>query len=190
MCGFRKNHITQYSLISLIEKWKLLQIKESMWAQFLWTSQKLLIQLVTIFSWQKLKAYGFSHNVLAFMINYLKNRSHRANINSNFSTREEVKAGVPQGSILGSLLFNIFINIFYFEDKSYLSNCADDNVLYAFGSNMTEVNNKLSQDLLKLSEWFTEYFMILNLQKCLYMCLGENVNNILKFCDETKIRQT
>ena len=111
----------------------------------------------------KLKAYGFSHNVLAFMINYLKNRSHRANINSNFSTWEEVKAGVPQGSILGSLLFNIFINIFYFEDKSYLSNCADDNVLYAFGSNMTEVNNKLSQDLLKLSEWFTEYFMILNL---------------------------
>ena len=111
----------------------------------------------------KLKAYGFSHNVLAFMINYLKNRSHRANINSIFSTWEEVKAGVPQGSILGSLLFNIFINIFYFEDKSYLSNCADDNVLYAFGSNMTEVNNKLSQDLLKLSEWFTEYFMILNL---------------------------
>ena len=111
----------------------------------------------------KLKAYGFSHNVLAFMINYLKNRSHRANINSNFSTWEEVKAGVPQGSILGSLLFNIFINIFYFEDKSYLSNCADDNVPYAFGSNMTEVNNKLSQDLLKLSEWFTEYFMILNL---------------------------
>ena len=111
----------------------------------------------------KLKAYGFSHNVLAFMINYLKNRSHRANINSNFSTWEEVKAGVPQGSILGSLLFNIFIKIFYFEDKSYLSNCADDNVLYAFGSNMTEVNNKLSQDLLKLSEWFTEYFMILNL---------------------------
>ena len=111
----------------------------------------------------KLKAYGFSHNVLAFMINYLKNRSHRANINSNFSTWEEVKAGVPQGPILGSLLFNIFINIFYFEDKSYLSNCADDNVLYAFGSNMTEVNNKLSQDLLKLSEWFTEYFMILNL---------------------------
>ena len=51
----------------------------------------------------KLKAYGFSHNVLAFMINYLKNRSHRANINSNFGTWEEVKAGVPQGSILGGV---------------------------------------------------------------------------------------
>ena len=133
----------------------------------------------------KLKAYGFSHNALAFMLSYLKNRSHRVNINSNFSTWEEIIAGALQGSLLGPLLFNIFINdIFYFEDKSYLSNYADDNVLYAFGSNMTEVKNKLSQDLPKLSEWFTENFMILNPDKCHYMCLGKDaVNDILKLCD-------
>ena len=120
------------------------------------------------------------------MLSYLKNRSHRVNINNNFSAWEEIIAGVPQGSILGLLLFIIFINhIFYFEGKSYLSNYADDNVLYAFGSNMTEVKNKLSQDLPKLSEWFTENFMILNPVKCHYMCLGKDtVNDILKFCDE------
>ena len=134
----------------------------------------------------KLKAYGFSHNALAFMLSYLKNRSHRVNINSNFSTWEEIIAGTLQGSLLGPLLFNIFINdIFYFEDKSYLSNYADDNVLYAFGSNMTEVKDKLSQDLPKLSEWFTKNFMILNPDKCYHMCLGKDtVNDILKFCDK------
>ena len=64
-------------------------------------------------------------------------------------------------------------------------NCADDNVLYAFGSSMTEVKDKLSQDLPKLSEWFTENFMILNPDKCHYMCLGKDtVNDILNFCDE------
>ena len=51
----------------------------------------------------KLKAYGFSHNTLAFMLSYLKNRSHRVNINNNFSTWEEIIAGVPQGSMLGPL---------------------------------------------------------------------------------------
>ena len=134
----------------------------------------------------KLKAYGFSHNALAFMLSYLKNQSDMVNINNSFSTCEEIIAGVPQGSIVGPLLFIIFINeIFYFEGKSYLSNSADDNVLYAFGSSMTEVKDKLSQDLPKLSEWFTENFMIINLDKCHYMCLGKDtVNDILKFCDE------
>ena len=86
---------------------------------------------------------------------------------------------------MGHLLFNIFINgIFHVKDKSYLSNCADDNVLYAFGLNMTEVKDKLSQDLRKLSEWFTEHFMILNPDKCHYMCLEKDaVNDILKLCD-------
>ena len=56
------------------------------------------------------------------MLSYLKKRSQRVNINNNFSTWEEIIAGVPQGSMLGPLLFNILINdIFYFEDKSYLT---------------------------------------------------------------------
>ena len=40
----------------------------------------------------KLKAYIFSHNGLAFTLSYLKNRSHRVNINNNFSKWEEIIA--------------------------------------------------------------------------------------------------
>ena len=186
LCGFRKNHNTQYSLISMLEKWKASLDKGEyvgvtfidLWNAFHTINHDLLLT--------KLKENGFSHNTLAFMLSYLKNRSHRVTINNNFSKCEEIIAGVPKGSILGPLLFNIFINdIFCFEDKSYLSNYADDNVLYAFGSNMTKVKDKLSQDLPKLSEWFTKNFMILNPDKCYHMCLGKDtVNDILKFCDK------
>ena len=134
----------------------------------------------------KLEAYRFSNNALSFMLSYLKNRSQRVSINSSFSTWEEIIAGVPQGSILGPLLFNIFLNdIFYFENRSFSSNYADDNVLYAFDFNLDEVKQNLSQDLLKLSEWFYENFMILNLEKCHYMCLGkDSAGDLLRFCGE------
>ena len=102
----------------------------------------------------KLKAYGFSANALLFMLSCLKNRSQRVSINSSFSSWEEIIAGVPQGSILGPLL-NIFLNdILYFENRAFISNCDDDNVLYAFCSNLREVKQNLIQDLLKLSGWF------------------------------------
>ena len=120
------------------------------------------------------------------MLSYLKNRSQRVSINSLFRTWEEIIAGVPQGSILGPLLFNIFLNyIFYFENRSFLSNYADDDVLYAFGSNLEEVKQNLSQDLLKLSEWFHENCMILNPEKCHYICLEKDcVSDLLWFCGE------
>ena len=67
----------------------------------------------------------------------------------------------------------------------FLSNYADDNVLYAFGSNLDEVKQSLSQDLLKLSEWVYENCMILNPEKCHYMCLGkDSASDLLRFCGE------
>ena len=134
----------------------------------------------------KLETYGFSTNVLLFMLSYLKNISQRVNINSSFSTWEETIAGVPQGSILGPWLFNIFLNdIFYFENRTFISNYADCNVFYGFGSNLEEVKQNLSQDLLKLSEWFHENCMMLNPEKCHYMSLGkDSEGDSLRFCGE------
>ena len=126
----------------------------------------------------KLQTYGCSTNDLLFMLCYLKNRSKRVSINSSFSTWEEIIDVVPQESILGPLLFNIFLNdIFYFENRAFLSNYADDNVLYAFGSNLEEVKQNLSQDLLKLSNWFLQNFLILNPEK-------DSEGDLLRFCGE------
>ena len=87
----------------------------------------------------KLVTYGFSHSSLDLMLSCLKNRSQRVNVNNTFSSWEEIIARAPQGSILGPLLFNIFINvIFLFENKAFLGNYADENILFAFGSNPEE----------------------------------------------------
>ena len=57
-------------------------------------NQKLLIA--------KLGAFGIDKKAPNYIKSYLDNRKKRVRVNSNFSSWQEIIAGVPQGSILGS----------------------------------------------------------------------------------------
>ena len=79
----------------------------------------------------KLKAYGFSNQVLTLLQSYLYSTFQRNIINGSLSSWNEVITAVPQGSILGPLLFNILLNdTFLLISKCQLCKYADDNTLY------------------------------------------------------------
>ena len=60
------------------------------------------------------------------------------------------------------------------EKYIVISNCADDNVVYDFGLDQEEV--------LELCECFYENCMVLNSDKCHYICLWKDVvSNLLQF---------
>ena len=91
------------------------------------------------------------------MCSYIKNRRQGVQMNNKFTSLKEVIAGVPQGSIDGPLLFNLPINdLFLFICFSTLSNYADDNNLFATGTDIQLINQMLLSDFRAVNNWFYE----------------------------------
>ena len=182
LTGFRKNHGTQHCLVTMLEKWKdVLDKGEYICALFMDLS-KAFDTINHDLMLAKLEAYGFSESSIQFMNSYLKDRTQKVQINNCFSKSGKLNVGVPQGSIIGPLLFNIFINDFtFFIENNFLCNYADDNTMYGIGKNKEDVKIFLNQDFQTAAKWFYENAMILNPEKCHYMCLGPNVNNAEEF---------
>ena len=91
-------------------------------------------------------------------------------------------AGVSLGSIDGPLLFNLFTNDLIFFITTFLSNYADSNSFYNTGKDLELVKSVLVNDFRAIKQWFYENFMILNPNKCHFMCVGKNTeSDIFKF---------
>ena len=116
----------------------------------------------------KLRLYGFSLNAVKLMYSYLKNR------------KQQVIAGVSQGSIDGPLLFNLFINdLLFFIQYCTLNNYTDDKHLFSMGKNKDEISNILSSDF---SIVCSKLLVLWKLhgpkpRKRHFMCLGKDIDD-------------
>ena len=118
LCGFRKNHNSQYSLLKMIEVWKKNLDKRNETAVILMNLSKAFDTIKRSLLLAKLEAYGFSMIFPKLMQSYLCNRFQRTSVNASFSDLKEIETGVPQGSILGTLQLNTFLN----DISSFINN--------------------------------------------------------------------
>ena len=98
LCGFGKNHNSQYSFLKMIEVWKKNLDKGNEIAVIFMDLSKAFHTINHPLLLPKLGAYGFSMASLKLMQSYLCNRFHRSSVNSLFSDRKEIETGVPQES--------------------------------------------------------------------------------------------
>ena len=113
----------------------------------------------------QLGAIGCDDGSVKWFNSYLSNRSQFIDIKGTLSDRGEVTCGVTQGSILGPLLFLIYVNDMESAVDCDLLLYADDSALLIRGKNITDIEQKLSEELTKLNVWLIDNKLSLHLGK-------------------------
>jgi hypothetical protein len=123
----------------------------------------------------KIKAAGICGSMLAWIKDWLTNRSQRTVVNGKYSNWSRELLGVPQGSVLGPILFNIYINDLdsTVTASQLLKKFADDTKLGQILSNPACVE-ELQNTLNKLYTWSVDWGMQFNVAKCHVMHIGKN----------------
>ena len=142
----------------------------------------------------KLHSYGIPLASLKLLNDYLTNRKQRTKVETSYSSWEDIKHGVPQGSILGPLLFNIFFcDMFLILDHTYVASYANDSTRYTVNENAGEVIRTLEQISRPLLQWFKDNKIKLNPNKCHLILSGKenigiNVGNVvIKYSQNEKL---
>ena len=114
----------------------------------------------------KLNDYGVKEKELKWFTDYLFGRFQFVTYDNESSERHPVTCGVPQGSVLGPILFLIFFDDFdNILKHSNVIKFADDTVIYVSNKNKTNIENQLNEDLERISKYFHDNELIINLKK-------------------------
>jgi hypothetical protein len=121
----------------------------------------------------KLSSYGIRFELLAWIQEFLKNRSQCVVIDGHFSKFVDVKSGVVQGSVAGPLLFVLYINDII-DNLVAPSTCklyADDLKLY---SEINTSTDSITSSLKHIEDWSKMWQLKINCSKCAVLHLGRN----------------
>ena len=126
---------------------------------------------------QKIRALWYSAAGFTWFEYYLYNRTQFCRVNGINSKIEKIEVGMPQGSCLGPLLFLIHISdLPHAVQNSAVSMCADDTSLCYHTSDINNLNEAISNDLIQLDTWLKGNKLSLNVAKtnCMLMATKQS----------------
>lgn len=129
----------------------------------------------------KLRELNIPDPICDWLSIYLEGRSFQVKIGEHFSASRMISSGVPQGSICGPLLFSLYIaELPTLSIPPVTSGLfADDNKLGAPATD--EGNAALSATLQSIGNWFTNWQLVLSIEKCAHLIIGKQLNATATF---------
>ena len=113
----------------------------------------------------KLREYGLENNTVAWIEDWLTDRSQQVVVEGMTSHTISVTSGVPQGSVLGPILFLLFINDISKDTSSTIRLFADDTIMYRPIRCEADAL-ALQRDLDRLEKWSRDWQMEFHPDKC------------------------
>ena len=179
--GFRKNYSTDLCLSFLNDKIIKGFDKGLLTGMILIDLQKAFDTINHTIFFDKMKALGFSEQVINWFQSYLSNRTFQVAINNQFSSCGNLTCGVPQGSILGPLIFLLYVN-----DMNQAVDCdlflyADDSCLVFQHKNVKDIEIQLNKNFSNLCDWFVDNKLSIH--------FGEDKTKSILFTPRSKINK-
>ena len=105
--AYRKSFSTEHVLNTLLEDWRN-KLDNNVAGAFSTDLSKAFDCIPHDLLVNKLDAYGFNRDTVAYIYSYLKNRKQCVRINGTQSYLGDIISGVPKGSIQGPIFYNLF----------------------------------------------------------------------------------
>ena len=151
--GFRKKHLCQTALTSLVEQW-LTNINNNEFNGAIFVDFKKAFDVIDhVLLLRKLSFYGMSDTALKLFQSYLTNRQQCVTVGAKTSPLSTLKFGVPQGSVLGPILFSLYINDLPLYIETLCELFADDTSLHSHHTNLDALTDSLQHSIDNLIDW-------------------------------------
>ena len=130
----------------------------------------------------RLHLHGIHGNLLAWISDFLQNRTQKVRVGASFSESLQVTSGVIQGSVLGPTLFNIFVN--HIDQSLEFCNIlkyADDLRIFSSSSkspsHLLELQSRMQRDINNIAAWAASNGMSFNVKKCFFTSFNDIGNS-------------
>ena len=164
--GFRKQHSTNHTLHSIVEKIRSSLDKKMYTCGVFIDLEKAFDTVNHKIILSKLNHYGIRGTANTWFFSYLSSRYQSVMLNGVTSSCKVITCGVPQGSTLGPLLFLIYINDMHHSVmSSTVYHFADDTNLMCSSKNLKRLRKDLNKDLDLLYDWLCANRLSINTGK-------------------------